>query len=48
MVGALAERRWDHSVRSSIGEMFLGEVILYAVAIPWLKQALDVSLGRAL
>jgi biotin transporter BioY len=30
VVGALAERRWDRSVRSSIGEMFLGEVILYA------------------
>jgi biotin transport system substrate-specific component len=48
VVGALAERRWDPSVRSSIGEMFLGEVILYAVAIPWLMQALDVSLARAL
>jgi biotin transport system substrate-specific component len=48
VVGALAERRWDRSVRSSIGEMFLGEVILYSVAIPWLMQALDVSLARAL
>ena len=28
--------------------MFLGEVVLYAVAIPWLMQSLDVSLGRAL
>lgn len=48
VVGALAERRWDRSVRSSIGEMFLGEVVLYAVAIPWLMQSLDVSLARAL
>ena len=47
-VGALAGRTWDRSVRSSIGEMFLGEVVLYAVAIPWLMRALDVSLGRAL
>jgi biotin transport system substrate-specific component len=47
-VGALAERKWDRSVRSSIGAMFLGEVVLYAVAIPWLMQALDVSLSRAL
>jgi len=39
---------WDRSVRSSISEMFLGEVVLYAVAIPWLMQALDVSLGEAL
>ena len=28
--------------------MFLGEVVLYAIAIPWLMQALDVPLGRAL
>jgi biotin transport system substrate-specific component len=48
VVGALAGRKWDRSIRSSIGEMFLGEVVLYAVAIPWLMQALDVSLGRAL
>jgi biotin transport system substrate-specific component len=48
VVGALAQRRWDRSVRSSIGEMFLGEVVLYAVAIPWLMQALDVSLAQAL
>jgi len=48
VVGALAERKWDRSVRSSIGAMFLGEVVLYAVAIPWLMQALAVSLSRAL
>ena len=48
VVGALAERKWDRTVRSSIGAMFLGEVVLYAIAIPWLMQALDVPLGRAL
>jgi biotin transport system substrate-specific component len=48
VVGALAERTWDRSIRSSIGAMFLGEVVLYAVAIPWLMQALDVSLAKAL
>ena len=48
VVGALAERRWDRSIRSSIGEMFLGELVLYAIAIPWLMQALDVPLGEAL
>ncbi|MGH2636975.1 MAG: biotin transporter BioY [Actinomycetota bacterium] len=47
-VGWLAERGWDRSLRSSIGAMFLGEVVLYLVAIPWLMQAIDVSLGRAL
>jgi biotin transport system substrate-specific component len=48
VVGALAERGWDRSIRSSIGAMFLGEVALYAIAIPWLMQALDVPLGKAL
>ena len=48
VVGALAERRWDRSIRSSIGEMFLGELVLFAIAIPWLMQALDVSFTKAL
>ena len=48
VVGALAERGWDRSVRSSIGAMFLGEVVLYAVAIPWLMQAADFTLAEAL
>ena len=48
VVGALARRGWDRSIRSSIGAMFLGEVVLYAVAIPWLMQAADFSLTEAL
>lgn len=48
LVGALAHRGWDRSIRSSIGAMFLGEVVLYAVAIPWLMQAADFSLAEAL
>jgi biotin transport system substrate-specific component len=48
IVGALAQRGWDRSVRTSIGAMFIGEVVLYAVAIPWLMQALELPLGEAL
>jgi biotin transport system substrate-specific component len=48
VVGALAQRGWDRSIRTSIGAMFIGEVVLYAVAIPWLMHALDVPLGEAL
>lgn len=48
LVGWLAQRGWDRSLRSSIGAMFLGEVALYAIAIPWLMQALDLSLDDAL
>src|SRR6266508_3843123 len=47
-VGWLSECGWDRTLRSSIGAMFLGEVVLYSVGIPWLMQALDVSLARAL
>ena len=48
VVGWLAERGWDRSIRSSIGAMFLGEVVLYLVGIPWLMRAIDVPLGDAL
>lgn len=48
VVGWLARHGWDRSVGSSIGAMFLGEVVLYLVAIPWLMQAVDVSVARAL
>jgi biotin transport system substrate-specific component len=48
VVGRLAERGWDRSIRSSIGAMFLGELVLYVVAIPWLMGALDVPLSEAL
>ena len=48
VVGALADRGWDRDLRSSISAMFLGEVVLYLVAIPWLMQAIGVGLGRAL
>jgi biotin transport system substrate-specific component len=48
VVGWLATHGWDRSVRSAIGAMFLGEVVLYLVAIPWLMLAIDVPLGRAL
>jgi len=44
MVGWLARRGWDRSVRSSIGAMFLGEVVLYAVGITWLAAALHVPI----
>lgn len=46
--GWLARRGWDRSLRSSIAAMFLAEVVLYVVAIPWLMGSLDVPLGRAL
>jgi biotin transport system substrate-specific component len=48
VVGWLSQRGWDRSIRSAIGAMFLGEVVLYATALPWLMAALDVPLDRGL
>ena len=48
VVGWLSRRGWDRSIRSSIGAMFIGEVIIYAVGVPWLVAALDVPLTRGL
>jgi biotin transport system substrate-specific component len=48
VVGWLSQRGWDRSIRSSIGAMLIGEIVLYAVGIPWLMGALDVPVERAL
>jgi biotin transport system substrate-specific component len=48
VVGWLARRGWDRNLRGAVGAMLIGEVVLYAVAIPWLMGALGVSLGKAL
>jgi biotin transport system substrate-specific component len=47
LVGWLASRGWDRSWRSALGAMFLGEIVIYAVGIPWLMQALDVGVLEA-
>jgi biotin transport system substrate-specific component len=48
VVGALADRGWDRDLRGSIAAMFLGELVLYVIAIPWLMHAVGVGLDRAL
>lgn len=39
-VGALARAGWDRTVRSSIGAMLIGEIVIYLFGIPWLMKAL--------
>jgi biotin transport system substrate-specific component len=39
-VGWLSRRGWDRSIRSSISAMLLGEIVIYAVGVPWLHHAL--------
>lgn len=36
VVGWLAERGWDRSLPRSIVAMIIGELVLYAIAVPWL------------
>lgn len=36
LTGYLAERRWDRRFSSAVGAMLTGNVVIYAVALPWL------------
>jgi biotin transport system substrate-specific component len=44
VVGWLARRGWDRNLRSAIGAMFVGELIVYAVGLVWLAAALNVPM----
>ncbi len=47
-VGWLSRRGWDRSIRSSIGAMFIGEIVMYAGGVPWLMAAVDLPLNQGL
>jgi biotin transport system substrate-specific component len=46
--GRLAELRWDRAFGSAIGAMLTGNVIIYAVGVPWLARSLHISFQKAL
>lgn len=48
LMGWLANRGWDRSIRSSISVMLLGHIVIYAFGISWLMASLDVGLQDAL
>jgi biotin transport system substrate-specific component len=48
VLGLLAERGWDRSVRSAIGAMLIGEILIYSLGVPWLAHALSLSAQNAL
>ena len=48
MAGLLAERRWDRKLSSAIAAMLTGNVIIYAVGLPWLANELGTGLDRTL
>ncbi|HEX9824566.1 MAG TPA: biotin transporter BioY [Actinomycetota bacterium] len=39
LMGWLANRGWDRSLRSSISLMLLGTIVIYAAGIPWLHNS---------
>jgi biotin transport system substrate-specific component len=47
VVGALARRGADRSVLRMAGTMLLGEAIIYAIGVPYLAVAADMSFGTA-
>ncbi len=42
IVGVLAERGWDRSPGSALGTLFLGNVAIYLVGLPWLAASLGI------
>ena len=47
-VGALARRRADRHIASTVGASVLGTLLVYAAGVPWLAVSLGVDLGTAL
>ena len=47
VVGALAQRGADRSVRGTVALMALGNVVIYAVGVPYLALAIDAGLPQA-
>jgi biotin transport system substrate-specific component len=47
VVGSLAERGWDRRPGSALGAMFLGNVAVYLVGLPWLAASLGIPVVDA-
>jgi biotin transport system substrate-specific component len=47
LMGWLANRGWDRNVGSALGVMLLGNVVIFAVGVPWLAASLDVPVLEA-
>ncbi len=43
LVGRLAELGWDRRLGGALGAMMLGNVVIYAVGLPWLKVVTGMS-----
>ena len=43
IVGWLAELGWDRHLPGAVGAMLIGEVVIYAIGVPWLAVAAHFS-----
>jgi biotin transport system substrate-specific component len=43
LVGRLAELGWDRHIGGALGAMFLGNLAIYAIGLPWLMAALGLD-----
>jgi biotin transport system substrate-specific component len=48
LVGRLAELGWDRHIPSAIAAMIVGEIVIYAIGVPWLALAVGVSPAKAI
>ena len=48
VVGRLAELGWDRRFFGALAAMVIGETIIYALGVTWLKVAIDVPVATAL
>ena len=48
LVGALCEKGWDRSLRSSISAMLLGSIVIYLIGVPWLANAVGYDAATAM
>jgi biotin transport system substrate-specific component len=43
VVGRLAELGWDRKILGALGAMLVGEIVIYAIGLPWLKAVGGLS-----
>ena len=48
VVGRLAELGWDRHVGGAVSAMLVGNVLVYAIGVPWLMAATAMDFGTAL
>jgi biotin transport system substrate-specific component len=48
VVGALANRRWDVHLRTSFGQMLLGEILIFAPGLLWLQMSYNLSWSKTI